>query len=108
MCDYSVEIDHRVYEAVEETYNYILYELKAPAAAERVYHTIISAIDSLSYMPDRIKLMDSEPWHTMGYRKLLVKNFYLFFTVDDSNHTVYVFELLYARSDIDKRLSDMK
>ena len=68
------------------------------------YDRIAEAILSLEEMPERIKLMDSEPERSKGLRPLLVDNYTVFFVAKDD--VVYIARVLYSSSDIRKRLSD--
>ena len=53
-------------------------------------------------MPERIKLMESEPEKTRGLRKLIVDNYAVFFII--VGDTVIVTNVLYGASDIENRL----
>jgi hypothetical protein len=53
-------------------------------------------------MPERIKLMDSEPERSKGLRALYVDNYTVFFVV--KIEIVYIARILYSASDISKRL----
>lgn len=46
--------------------NYITNELLAPDAAQNTIAVLRNEIKSLSYMPERIKLTNEEPWHSEG------------------------------------------
>ncbi len=89
---------------VQEIRDYIAFELKVPDTAQAQYLRIVQAIISLEELPERIKLMESEPWHSLEMRKLLVDNYSVFFVIH--NETVTVTDVLYSASDIDKRLSE--
>ena len=53
-------------------------------------------------MPERIKLMESEPERTRGLRRLIVDNYAVFFIIADD--VVIVTNVLYGASDIESRL----
>lgn len=53
-------------------------------------------------MPERIKLMESEPEKTRGLRRLIVDNYAVFFIIADD--VVIVTNVLYGASDIENRL----
>jgi plasmid stabilization system protein ParE len=78
---------------------YIATELKEPATALRMVDTIDKIIESLSHMPHRCPLVDDERLAALGYRKLHVKNYIAFFTIDELKKTIYVERILYARRD---------
>ena len=78
---------------------YIAIELNEPTTALRMLETIDTSIESLSTMPHRCPLVDDERLASMGFRKLHVKNYIAFFTIDESSKTVNVERVLYARRD---------
>ena len=59
-------------------------------------------------MPARNKCVDQEPWCSRGVRKIIVKNFYVYYRIDEQAETVYVLNVIYARRDQLKALSHMK
>ena len=48
-------------------------------------------------MPKRHSLVDEEPWRSEGVRKIVVKNFLIYFWVDDENMRVQVTAVIYAK-----------
>ena len=89
---------------MESIYDYIAETFNAPETAARQYDRIANAILSLEEMPERVKIMDSEPENTKGLRALRIDNYSVFFVV--KTDTVYIVTVLYSASDISKRLSE--
>ena len=58
-----------------------------------------SMISSFADMPKRMSLVDEEPWHTEGIRKAAVKNFLIYFWVDDVNKKVQVVAVISEKRD---------
>jgi plasmid stabilization system protein ParE len=104
MKHYEVLISDKANADMESIFDYIAKTLLAPDTAARQYDRIAEAILSLEEMPERIKIMDSEPERTKGLRALRVNNYSVFFVV--KTDTVYVVRVLYSASDISRRLSD--
>ena len=50
-------------------------------------------------MPERYSLVDEEPWRTEGMRKIIVKNFLIYFWIDEHNMKVQVTGVIYGRRD---------
>jgi plasmid stabilization system protein ParE len=50
-------------------------------------------------MPQKCPPVTDERLAVMGYRKLLVKNYIVFFTIDEQSKIVDVERILYARRD---------
>ncbi|MBO4473280.1 MAG: type II toxin-antitoxin system RelE/ParE family toxin [Clostridiales bacterium] len=91
---------------LEELKYYIATVLRAPATALSYIREIRQAIESLSELPGRIKLLDDEPWHTRGIRRLMVKNFFVYFRIDEDDMLIYIMNIIYNRRDQFKQISD--
>ena len=102
MKQYRVLITDEALNDMESIYEYIAEELLAPDTAMGQYNRIADAIETLDQMPERIKLMESEPEKTRGLRKLIVDNYAVFFII--AYDIVIVTNVLYGASDIENRL----
>ena len=89
---------------MDQIYTYISETLLEPVLAANKYDKIADAIMTLETMPDRIKIMGSEPAHTRGLRPLIVDNYAVLFTIESD--TVFVVRVLYGSSDISARLAE--
>ena len=88
--------------------DYIAYTLLAPDTALFYIKAIRKEIEALSTMPERYPLIENEPWHSRGIRKLIVKNFYIYYRVDEAAKRVYILNVIYAKRDQLKVLARMK
>jgi addiction module RelE/StbE family toxin len=104
MKQYRVQITDKALEDMEEIYTYIAEQLQAPESAIGQYNRIAEAIQKLNVFPERVRIMESEPEHSMGLRQLPIDNFSAFYMVEDDK--VIVTRVLYSASDISKRLSE--
>ncbi len=102
MKKYSVQVTDEAIADMEQIYNYIANQLLAPENAIGQYNRIADAILSLDQLPDRIKVMESEPEHSRGIRQLFVDNYSVFFVIREDD--VIVTDVLYSASDIQSRL----
>ncbi|MGN8764983.1 type II toxin-antitoxin system RelE/ParE family toxin [Hornefia butyriciproducens] len=102
MTHYKTHITDEALNDMESIYEYIAEELLAPDTAMGQYNRIADAIGPLDQMPERIKLMESEPERTRGLRGLIVDNYAVFFIIADD--VVIVTNVLYGASDIENRL----
>lgn len=57
-------------------------------------------------MPTRVKPIDEEPWGSQGVRKIRVKNYYIYFIVDDNEMAVKVNAVIYIGRDQQKQIAD--
>ena len=104
MKHYEILISDKANEDMENIYKYITETLQAPLAAANQYDRIADAILTLEEIPERIRVMDSEPEHSKGLRPLIVDKYTVFFVI--KGDTVNIVRVLYSASDISKRLSN--
>lgn len=105
---YTVKITTQAENHMREAVRYIADELKAPEAALHLIDELEAATSSLSKFPHRIALVDEEPWRSQGIRKLLVKNFFAYFWIDEEKAEVHVTAVVYGRRDQLKQLAHMQ
>ena len=103
MKHYKILITDEALNDMKSIYEYIAYEILAPDIAMGQYNRIADAIQTLEQIPERIKVMESEPEKTRALRKLIVDNYAAFFFI--ANNTVVVTNVLYGASNIERRLS---
>lgn len=85
--------------------NYIEAQLLAPNAAKRLLTDMSKAINNLQTMPNRHKLIDEEPWRSEGIRKIIVRNYYIYYWIDESQNKVYITAVVYGKRDQTKQLT---
>jgi len=81
--------------------DYIANDLFSPMAAVNMLRTFRSAIRSLLTMPKKHPIIEDAYLYDRQYHKLPVKNYIIFYTVDDNPKPpiVYIERILYARRD---------
>lgn len=99
---YQVLMTEKAEKDMENLYNYIAVEGLAPEVAMAQYNRIADQIMALSEMPARIRVMDSEPEHTLKVRKLSVDEYYVLFQIKGKQ--VFILRVLYCRQDIEGKL----
>ena len=83
---------------------YITNEFKEPTVAIKIVDAILDAIFTLEDMPDRIALVKDKHLAEKGIRPLYVKNYTIFFRINetrkvDSKKTVEIVRVLYSHRD---------
>ena len=91
-----------------ELRNYIADVLLVPDTALSYIKAIRKEIAALSETPGRIKPVDEEPWHSRGLRKIIAKNFYVYFRIDDPAKRVYILNVIYNKRDQLKQMAKIK
>lgn len=107
MGNYIVKITSQAEEQIHEIAHYISYELKSPNAALHLMDTLEDAFSSLMQFPHRITIVNDEPWHSKGIRRLPVKNFFIYFWLDEDNMKVQITAVIYSKRDQLKQLAKM-
>ena len=108
MKTYTVRITRQAREHLRSIKTYITNELLAPDAAKNTLSTLKKEIKSLSQMPERIKLTDEEPWKSEGIRRMRVKNYYIYFWIDNAHDKVQITSIIYVSRDQAAQLALME
>lgn len=106
MKTYDVKISGLAKIKMKEIYDYIEESLHSKQNAINQYTRIANAILSLSYMPERMKLVDFEPERSQGVRRMLIDNYSIFFIIDKSKSQVHVSNVIFSKSDIETKLKE--
>ena len=104
---YEVKISKQAEHQLKEIFQYISYTLQAPGTAEKMLDLLEKEILSLSSFPNRIPLTQDEPWHSQGVHKMVVKNYLVYFWVDENTQTVHIIAVVYGRRDQKQLLAHM-
>ena len=104
---YEVKLTEQAFEQIEETVQYISKTLLEPEIARKWADTLQNDIKNLEYMPSRYPLTEEKPWHAEGIRKMHVKNFLVYYLIDEKKKTVWVTAVIYGRRDQISALLDM-
>lgn len=91
---------------LKNIYEYIAYSLLAPDTARNMYQQIIKSARSLASMPERNPIYKEEPWHSQGVRFIPIKNYLLFYTINNETHTVSISRILYGGMNINRQLEE--
>ena len=83
-----------------EIARYIAGELKAPAAAERLAEGLIEAAERTAAFPYANPVYVPIRQLKREYRKRAVKNYLIFYYVDEERKTVTVARVIYARREL--------
>lgn len=99
MRTYTVRITRQAREHLRGIKSYIANELLAPDAANNPIAAMKKEIKGLVQMPERIKLTEEEPWRSEGIRWLRIKNYYVYFWIDEENSKVQITSVIYVARD---------
>ena len=94
---YRVIIDSKAEQDLFDIFLYITETLNATDAAEQLYSKIKKKLSNLSSMPHRCPLISTEPYKSLGVRKLFIENYIAFFLINETSREIHVFRILYNR-----------
>ena len=107
MDEYKIKVTRQAKEHLAIVREYIATELKEPIVAKRMLELLKSEMMSLQTMPYRVKCIDEQPWGELGFRKIRVKNYYIYFLVDENRKEVQILAVIYVRRDQAKQLEQL-
>ena len=97
--EYKVHITKYAYDQITEIKRYIAEELHAPMAAKSLLLAMKSAVLSLAAMPARHPLMQQEKWRSQGLRQMVIKNFLMYYWIDEEHSQVNIVAVVYGRRE---------
>ena len=104
---YIVKVTDFAIAQLLEIRDYISVVLGEPTTAKKLLNTLETEMASLSRFPHRIVLTDEEPWHSCGIHKMMVKNFIIYFWIDEESKKVQVTAVVYGRRNQREQLDAM-
>lgn len=99
MAKYRVDISDPAESDLGDIIRYIASQLSAPLSALHLMELLEESMEDLSDMPQRYPFVSDERLAQMGYRKLSVKNYIVFFSIDEKDKVVDIERILYGRRD---------
>lgn len=96
---YKVKLTNYAVEQLREIDQYIAQSLLSPDVASQWMQHLKSELASLDAMPNRYPLTEEEPWRTEGVRKMVVKNFLVYYWVEETKQIVWITAIVYGRRD---------
>ena len=85
-----------------EIARYISHELCNPSAAEKLSNKMIKAADSLIDFPYSNSVHVTAKPLKQEYRKLIVRNYIMFYWIEEKEKLITIARVIYARRDYEK------
>jgi len=96
---YLVNITDIAEEEILSSVKYISKELKAPVAANNLLDEIEKHEKFLEETPNMFPNVPEEYLASIGLKFVIIKNYLMFFTIDEERKIVNVIRFLYGRRD---------
>lgn len=97
--EYNIKLSKEAEEDIDEIIGYIINVLKNPIAANKLLTEIEANYSILSHAPDSFAYCEDQRLRILGYRKIPVKNYIIFYKVDNESETVYILRVIYGRRE---------
>ena len=94
---YFVNITGLAEEDILSTVNYISRELKAPIATNKLLDEIEKHEENLSKSPNMYPNVPDEFLASRGLKFVIIKNYLMFYMIDEKNKIVNVLRFMYNR-----------
>ncbi|HRU99787.1 MAG TPA: type II toxin-antitoxin system RelE/ParE family toxin [Ruminococcus sp.] len=104
---YEVKMTPSATEGIGDIISYISKVLLVPDTASKWADYLQKEIAGLNIMPARHVLVEMEPWRGRGIRKMPVKNFIVYYFIDEKSKTVWITAVVYAKRDQLSALKNM-
>lgn len=104
MSEWNVILSPEFKQEFKDIYSYIAEVLRAPEAARKQVGRILEQVKNLNEMPKKFPLVEIEPWHSRGLRRLVVDNYIVFYIPIESTKEVVVFHVFYGGRSLDELL----
>lgn len=105
---YEIKVTRQALEQMREIAHYISYDLMAPEAADNLLDDLKASILKLSVLPKKYPLIEEEPWRSEGVHKIVVKNFPVYYWINEEYNKVQVTAVIYSKRDQIKQLKNME
>lgn len=99
MATYRVNLTEPAENDLVDIVKYIASQLSAPLSVPNMMDLLDEALTGLPDLPQYCPVVKDERLSQMGYRKLIVKNYVVFFSIDEKNKVVNTKRILYVRRD---------
>jgi len=99
MKTYEVNVTESAEIDLHDIITYISEQFMAEITAMDMLHTIETSLSSLATFPERLPLVSDDRLQELGYRKLGIKNYGAFYTIDKKREVVNIERILYMRRD---------
>lgn len=98
MTNYDLIFSPEFVKDLNNTFEYILLTLSNELAAKKLMKEIDDSIMNLQTSPEMYPL-SGEPLDALGYRKIIIKNYIIIYSIDKKNSNVYLLRCFYGKQN---------
>lgn len=104
MSKYEIYVSERAQKDLQKIVDYLSLQLLEPSISKNIMAKIDTAILGLQDMPQRYSLVSDKSIKKAGIRKLVVKNYIVFFKIYEEKKRVGIVRILYGRRNWQKMI----
>jgi plasmid stabilization system protein ParE len=104
---YNIVFSELFDEDIELCYNYIKDKLEAPMAAENLMAELFNKLNDVKEKPYSRPLVHDEYLASLGIRSIKVKNYLVFYNIDEDNNYINAISFMYKKRDWINLLKEM-
>lgn len=93
---YKVVITPTAYNEIDSIYNYITMNLYAEKAAKKLMNKVEEKVQKLKYSPKMYNEIRKIDELKKIYRRIVIDNYVILYTIDENNNTVFVSHMYYG------------
>jgi len=86
-------------EDIDSCYNYIIGKLESPMAAENLMKELYEKLNHIKENPYSRPLVHDKLLASLGVRSIKVKNYLLFYNVEEENSNINIITFMYGKRD---------
>ena len=101
MSKYKIMYSPAAYADLDNIVSYLIDHFEDRKAAKNLSDAIRSKVRSLDDMPERFAQVEWEPWASMNMHRFPIKNYIVFYLVDNDRKLVTVARIFYGGQDIE-------
>ena len=101
---YKVIITPTAYKEINKIYDYLLNELYADEAAKNLMNKFEEEVLKLKYNPKIFVKITKFDELERVYRRMVIKNYVILYTIDENNKTVFISHIYYGGMDYMNRM----
>ncbi len=96
---YKVIITPTAFKEISRIYDYISEDLYAEKAAKSLMEQVEIEVQKLKYAPKIHTEIEKFDELQRRYRRIVIKNYIILYTIDDNNEVIYISHMYYGKRD---------
>jgi len=96
---YKIIVSKDANRDIDEIVSYIVHELKNTRAAMSFLDGVEKSYTGITENPFMYSLCNDARLYKEGYRKIVIKNYLIFYRVDENQKSVFIVRVLYGARD---------